>query len=110
LTFGVTKSAGVRVLIVADYAGTMDSVAFDFTTPPASGAPQAEAVLLAPRLSFSPQGLEIGDGNGLFAPVADYSATITVTILRRNLDESGIVQIDGLDVRPVIRAAPAPQG
>ena len=110
LNYGVTKSPGMRVLIVTDFAGTMDRVEFNFETPAASGAPaELASVILAPRLTFSAQGLEVGDGHGLLAPAADYAATITVTIQRRNLDEFGLVQINGLDVKPTILPAPAPQ-
>jgi hypothetical protein len=104
LNFSVGRTPGVRVLIVADLAGTLQSVEFPFQTPPADGAGSGDETQepLDSKVSFSPQGLEIGDGKGLFGPVADYVATILVTIQRRSLQEHGSVQLDGLDVAPVL--------
>jgi hypothetical protein len=109
LTFGVGRTPGVRVLIVADLGGTLGSVEFGYTIPPAAGNPPPDEAQepLTSHVIFSPQGLEIGDGKGLFGPVADYVANILVTIQRRSLDEHGSVHLDAVDVAPVI-IPPAP--
>ena len=100
LTFGVQRSPDVRVLIVADLAGTVKTVEFDFENPTA--AAQSDPLRIV-RV-FSPQGLESSGGGqvGLVGPVADYVATISITIQRRTLKGQGMVQIDSLDVSAIL--------
>jgi hypothetical protein len=105
LQYGVTRTAGVRVLIVADLAGTLKTVelGYDPATAPGQDAPIIVASV------FSLQGLESAsaDNLGLSAPVADYAATISVTIQRRTLTETATVQVTGLDVEACL-SPPAP--
>jgi hypothetical protein len=100
VTFGVKRSPDVRVLIVADLAGAVKTVEFDFENPTAEE--QNDPMRLV-RV-FSPQGLESAGGGqvGLPGPVAAYTATISITIQRRTLKGQGRVQIDNLDVSAIL--------
>jgi hypothetical protein len=95
LLFGLKRTPGVRVLIMVDLAGTAKMLEFDF----AETLSDEQIVALNSIPIFSVQGLELGVG--LAPPIADYAATISITIQRRSLQESGLVQIDSLDVRAI---------
>lgn len=105
LTIGVERSAGIRVLVVADLAGTLKTLEFDFGSP---AAPLQDDQLRLVRV-FSPQGLEAAAnfGLGLPGPVADYTATISITIQRRTTAETGLVKVEGLDVFAILSPSPA---
>jgi hypothetical protein len=105
LEYGVVRTPGVRVLIVADLAGTLKTIelGYDLATAPGQNDPEIIAVV------FSLQGLESASPSslGLSGPVADYVATISVTIQRRTLNETAVVQVGGLDVAACL-SPPAP--
>jgi hypothetical protein len=104
ITFGIQRSPDVRVLIMADLAGTVKTVEFNFGDLATDQDGRSSNVRV-----FSPQGLE-SSGSGLLGldgPVADYTATISITIQRRNLKALGGVHIDGLDVAAVLTNPPA---
>jgi hypothetical protein len=105
LQYGVTRTPGVRVLIVADLAGTLHTIELGYD--PATAPGQDDPILIAPV--FSLQGLESASASnlGLSGPVADYVATINVTIQRRTLKETAVVQVNGLDVAACL-SPPAP--
>ncbi|CAB4965329.1 MAG: hypothetical protein F2840_13155 [Actinobacteria bacterium] len=100
LTMGISRSPDVRVLIVSDLAGTVKTVEFDFEGEAGSAA---ELPLKSCRV-VSVQGVERGGAGavGLFGPVADYVATMSITIQRRTQQGQGIVAIDGLDVSALV--------
>jgi hypothetical protein len=107
LSFGITRSPGVRVLIVADLAGTVKTIECEFGI---QGAPAQDDPLILARV-FSPQGLESSGAGilGLVGPVADYAATISLTIQRRTLQENAVVAVEGLDVSAIL-TPPAASG
>jgi hypothetical protein len=105
LQYGVTRTPGVRVLIVADLAGTLETIELGYD--PATAPGQDSPIIIASV--FSLQGLESASASnlGLSPPVADYVATISVTIQRRTLKETAVVQVNGLDVAACV-SPPAP--
>ena len=105
LTYGVTRTPGVRVLIVADLAGTLKTIELGYDPATASGQTDPDIIAIV----FSLQGLELASPSnlGLSGPVADYVATINVTIQRRTLKETAVVQVNGLDVAACL-SPPAP--
>ena len=104
IKFGISRSPDVRVLIVADLAGTLTIIEHDYED---GMAPRTEMPLKIHRV-VSVQGTEAGGAGavGLFDPVADYVATISITMQRRTLRGQGIVAIDGLDVSALLSAPP----
>jgi hypothetical protein len=111
LHFGEVLSQDVRLLIVADLAGTVKTIEFDFEK--CEFADNRMDALRTVRVC-SPQGIELLPLQlGLNGPVADYVATISITMQRRNLKGYGVVQIDGLDVfavlSPSISEMPPPE-
>ena len=104
MTIGVSRSPDVRVLVVADLAGTVKTIEFDYE---ASGGTPVEEPLTVVRF-VSLQGVEqAGAGAvGLIGPVAEYAATMSITIQRRTLVGQGFVQIDGLDVDAILSTPP----
>jgi hypothetical protein len=100
IQFGIKKPPDVRVLIVADLAGTVKTVEFDFE---GSTAPVLDDQIRIVQF-FSPQGLETSGAGllGLSGPVADYAATISVTIQRRTLKGQGSIHIDLFDVDAIL--------
>ena len=103
LSFGVTRTVGIHALLVAELAGTVKVVEYDFVAP---GGDAGDPISIPPNgfdspvHVFSAQGVEIADG-GLIGPVPDYEATITLMIRRRSAAETGILELQGLDVAPV---------
>jgi hypothetical protein len=82
----VDRSPGVRVLTVADLASTLKVVELGGQAPTAA----TQSDLLRSARVFSPQGLGPSSGAsgvGSFGPVADYTATLEVTIQRRAAEE-----------------------
>jgi hypothetical protein len=96
LLFGLQRTPGVRVLIMIDLAGTVKIQEFDFAD---EIDPEGQVISLRAISVFSAQGLELGVG--LDEQVADYTATISITIQRRSLKGSGLVHLDNLDVRAI---------
>jgi hypothetical protein len=96
LLFGLQRTPGVRVLMMMDLAGSVKIQEFDFAD---EIDPEGQVISLKDVSVFSVQGLELGVG--LDGQVAEYAATIAVTIQRRNLEGSGLVHIDNLDVRAI---------
>ena len=100
LPFGYGKTAGTRIALLADVAGSMRSLEYDFAI---SGAPDPLEPLVFHRW-FSPQGLRNAGGgqSGSFGPVVPYRMALLVTIQRETQDDSGHFVLDGLDVFPVV--------
>ncbi|MFN8491759.1 MAG: hypothetical protein U0350_29435 [Caldilineaceae bacterium] len=96
LTLGITKSNGVRVLVIADLAGTMKIFEEGFADPTATPITQP----LRSERFFSIQGLETAGLGvlGVEKPAPDYEATLIITVQRRNLNEYAMVAIDALDI------------
>jgi hypothetical protein len=113
LQFGLGRTPGVRALIVADLAGTLRTLEYDYDTPPADpNAPMDEATEpMAFLRVFSAQGMELlGDGHGIVGAVPDYVATVLIKLERRSLREHGSIHLDGLDVTPCLLPTAAPKG
>jgi hypothetical protein len=113
LVFGVERSAGARVLVVTDLAGTLKVVEFDFRTPAGAEAdpatlPPDPASLPQDHIVFGPQGMEFGLG-GLISPVADYHATIMLTIQRRSIHEHVLLHLQEFDVTPILVPTASPK-
>jgi hypothetical protein len=104
ITFGVSRTPDVRVLIVADLAGTVRTMEFDYEL---SDAAPVEIPFKSWRF-VSLQGVESAGAGlvGLFGPVADYVATISITIQRRSLKGHGSVSVDGVDVDALLFPPP----
>lgn len=100
LTHGYGKSAGTRIALLADIAGSNESLEYDFA---AVGTPDPLEPLVLHRW-FSPQGLHhSGAGqSGTSGPVVHYRLALMVTIQRETTDDSGHFFLDGLDVFPVV--------
>jgi len=103
VSFGVTRTVGIHALLIAELAGTVKVVEYDFVAP---GGDASDPISIpstgfeSPVHVFSAQGVEIAQG-GLIGPVPDYEATITLMIRRRSARETGILGLEGLDVAPV---------
>ena len=96
LSFGVTRTAGIRVLIQADLGGTVETIELDYETGPyGQTISEPETFSLIIRRGFNARPTRFGSVPGASQ---DYVATITVTIQRRDLGENGIVSISGLDL------------
>ena len=104
INFGISRSPDVRVIIVVDLAGTLKIVEYDYEDEVGT---HTDIPLKSCRV-VSVQGVEAGGSGavGLFGPVADYVATISITIQRRTLRGQGIVAVDGLDVTALLSSPP----
>lgn len=96
ITFGITKSSDVRVLIIADLSGTVktfESGFSDFTENDLNQPLRVERF-------FSVQGLEKAGGGilGVGNPVPDYEATLIITVQRLSSNGRAIVSIDSLGI------------
>jgi len=99
LQLGIERTAGVRAAIAIDCAGQSFTQEYGFKTP--VGAPPGESLPMEHWRTFSHAGLELGPGTGLSGPVADYQASIMVTVQRRTAADRILITIEGLDVAPV---------
>lgn len=96
VTLSIMKSNGVRVLVVADLAGTTKTFEEGFANPTAAPLDQP---LRVERL-FSLQGLAAASLGvlGVGKPAPDYEATFVITVQRVSRNDHAIVSIDSLDV------------
>lgn len=100
LNFGYGRSAGTRISVLGDFAGSQGGIEFDILR-------QAEATEdknIAVHRRFSPQALRYA-GNGLCGSggLVPYRLSLLVTIQRESVDEYGDFFLNEVEVHAILQ-------
>jgi hypothetical protein len=99
ITLGSNRTAGVRIIVVADLGGTVRTRELSYIE---SESQKDQSDALIDWWVVSPLGLEVGFSQGN-EEVLEYAGTIAIIVQRRTKDSRVSCEIDSVDVSSVIQ-------